>query len=97
MSYISVEDLKVAFDRITKRMEMEGIQQVEFETDLYNIIHAEDWDISNNALDVVVTGSLVDDVKEIKSLVNNKDRFCTTVDFDRFANILRAVGAVIAK
>ncbi len=97
MSHISIPDLRVAFDKIMKRLEMEGIEQLKFETDLYNVIHAEDWDITNNVEDVVVVGSLSDDVESIKKLANDKDRFCTSVDFDRLANILRAIGAIVAK
>ena len=89
--HIKKSDLKIVFNRIIKRLEDEGLASIEIESDLYNIIPADKWDIINKIEDVVIIGSLQDDIDCIKQLAKDTTRFCTYVDFDRVATILRAI------
>ena len=69
------------------------IEEIEVDYDLYNIIPTDEWNITNNPNDVVVIGSLEDDVQAIDDLQSlPNDMFCSYVDFDRVATILRAIG-----
>ena len=91
MKSIKTSDLKLVFSRIIKKLEYEGLESIETESDLYNIIPADKWDITNNIDDVVIIGSLQDDIECIEKLAGDPNRICTYVDFDRVATILRAI------
>lgn len=89
MSSISVEELEMIFQRILEKLRQEGIDDLNFENDTYRIIPTESWnDFTVTEVDIC---SLYDDLDNIRELARDETRFCTYVDFDRVASILRAI------
>ncbi len=86
---IHKNEIKIAFERIMEKLEYEGIEQIEINTDWYRFIPADEW--KDFTKDVVEVGSLNDDAESLKLMINDKNRQCTYVDFDRLASILRAI------
>jgi hypothetical protein len=93
MKNVKVSTLKAAFDRILEKLEFEEVDLIQMESNFYNIVPADKWDITLPETKIEI-GSLWDDVDEIEKLVLDKDRICTYVDFDRVASILRAISQV---
>jgi hypothetical protein len=89
MKYIYVKDLEKIFGLIIKKLNFEGFEKIEINSDFYNYIPTDKWDSFEN--DIFETGSLLDDLESLERLANNPDRPCTYVDFDRVAAILRAI------
>ena len=89
MKYIKVVDLKIIFERVIDKLKFEGIDQIEIENDLYRYIPTDEWDSFER--DEIEVGSLYDDLDSLELLVNDIDRPCTYVDFDRVASVLRAI------
>lgn len=87
---IDIREVKKIFERIIDKLEneIEG-DSIKIKTDFYRIIPTENWDdFSKNETD---THSLIDDVLELKKLINDSERPCTFVDFDRISSVLREV------
>lgn len=89
MPTIHTVHLKQAFARIIAELEGFNIDKIEIDTDWYRKIPADQW---TNFIDPeIVTGSLEDDVMEVTKMVNDPERPCTFVDFDRVAAMLNAI------
>lgn len=89
MSEITLTLLQQAFQRIVAKLQAEGVTTVSVPTDAYRFIPADSW--SDFTRDEILVGSLRDDIDGLTRLVNDPDRFCTYVDVDRFASLLRAI------
>ncbi|BAU54211.1 hypothetical protein [Mucilaginibacter gotjawali] len=89
MSTISKSDLKMIFSRIIDKLEYENIDQIELETDFYWYIPSDRWESFEQT--PAILGSLKDDIDSLILLTNDSERFCTYVDFDRTAAVLRAI------
>jgi hypothetical protein len=82
-------DLERVFSRIIKKLHEEEVVEVELADDLYREIPTDSW--ATFEKDVIVQGSLHDDLAAIELLVHDPNRPCTYVDFDRVASLLRAI------
>ncbi len=89
MNTIRTADLKTMFDSIIEKLDSLGIEQVEIATDWYSIITADEWTKFEKAEPVV--GSLKDDIEGLTLMINDPERVCTFVDFDRVSSVLRAI------
>jgi len=94
MREVNIEFLKKVFSRIVEKLEYENVTSVKIEDDLYNKIPTHKWSIYNNPEDVIVMGSLEDDIDSLRQLITDSERPCTYVDFDRFASVLRAISEI---
>ena len=86
---IRVADLEKAFESIISKLKNEGVDSIEIESDMYRFIPASEWQKFEKA--EVLIGSLSDDIESIKLLVDDEERPCSYVDFDRVASILNAI------
>ncbi len=87
---IEVDTLEIAFKRIISRLRnFEQVDEVEFDFDTYWQV-SEFWEEYPEKYSMMV-GSIVDDIDCIKMLVEDDERMCTYVDFDRVASILHAI------
>src|SRR5688572_1281764 len=89
MRKISRKKLEKIFSFLIRKLEYEKIDEVEITDDFYRIIPTYLW--TNFEKDEGVTGSLHDDIDSLELLLKDKERFCTYVDFDRTASLLRAI------
>ena len=89
MIVINIDELKGIMDILISKLKNENVSELIINDDLYRYIPTESWaSFSNPEID---TGSLSDDIENLKLLLNNKERPCTYVDFDRLASLLRAI------
>ena len=87
-SEISVSDLEILFRRLIEKFKKDNISKFIFEYDEYWIILTDEW----NKLEEVpkaAVGSLSDDVKFIKSVINEEEMI-SYLELERLASILRA-------
>ena len=94
MREVKVDLIKKVFNRLVEKLEYENVERVLIENDLYNKIPTHKWSIYHNPEDVVVIGSLDDDIESLEKLADDDERQCTYVDFDRFASLLRAISEI---
>lgn len=101
MSEIKVSELKILFNRVIDKLESEkgAGGQIELETIIYRLIPTEKWNKFKKPEDwfsasEIDQGDLNDDLMELKKLIDDKERVCTYVDFDRLASILREISQV---
>ncbi len=94
MREINIQFLQKIFSRIIEKLEYDYVASIEIEDDLYNKIPAHNWSIQNKPEEVVVIGSLQDDIDSLQKLIADDERPCTYVDFDRFASVLHAISEI---
>lgn len=95
MRNIKTTELTILFSKLIECLKMFGAESIDIEIDLYNVIYAEDWDIANDVEKSVCIGSLEDDIDELKKLITDPDRPCSSVDFDRFSSLLQAIAITV--
>lgn len=86
---IDVKTLEKAFEQIISKLNNEGVTSIKIELDMYRFIPVSEWQKFEKA--EISIGSLSDDIESIKSLIEDDDRLCSYVDFDRVASILHAI------
>ena len=98
MNEIKISELKILFNKVIDKLESEkGAEgQIELETIIYRLVPTEKWNKFEKPEDwfsasEIDQGDLNDDLMELKKLVDDKERVCTYVDFDRLASILREI------
>jgi len=91
MEKIEIKKLKLAFEKIIEKLEFENVTEIELTYDCYRIIPTNKWKINEGEKEIENVGSLKDDLEEINNLVNDKERICTYVDFDRISSLLRYI------
>lgn len=89
MKKIEIEELKIIFSKIIKKLEDDNYTELRFDKDLYRIIPTDKWDSYED--DIIYEASLYDDIDSLKLLKQDSSRIITYVDFDRLASILRAI------
>lgn len=89
MGAISINEISVIFSKILEKLEFEVEQEIEIDDDFYQFIPADEW--TNYEEGSILTGSLSDDINNLKILITDKTRPCTFVDFDRLASVLHAI------
>jgi hypothetical protein len=89
MNTVRTKDLEEMFNRIINKLEQLDIKEIDIQTDLYTVITADQWEKFEKAETVV--GSLDDDIENLLLMINDTERPCTFVDFDRTASVLRAI------
>jgi hypothetical protein len=94
MKSITKEDIKKIFDNILEKLDRDEVKEVVIEQDLYRFIPTDEWDSYEQTN--VLEGSLFDDFDSLKLLIENPNRYCTYVDFDRAASILRYISEKLA-
>jgi len=101
MSEITISELKTLFNRVIEKLESEKGKEgkIKLDTIIYRLIPTEKWSEFEKPEDwfsasEIDQGNLNDDLMELKNIINNKDKICTYVDFDRLASILREISQV---
>lgn len=89
MKQIEILELEQIFQKVIEKLKFEEIDCIELETDLYRIIPTDSWNDFQN--EVILLGSLEDDIEEIKKTLQNNGTPFTYVDFDRLASLLRYI------
>lgn len=101
MKKISITEIEILFEKIINRLKLElgddGI--VKTETIIYRSIPSNKWNkFEKNedwfSADEISQGDLDDDIDELKKLINNTERPCTYVDFDRTASLLKEMSQI---
>ena len=92
MERIFINQLAQLFQRILDKLKSENVTSIDIEDDLYRIIPTYEW--GKFEKDVIVVGSLEDDIESLRKLLDDPERPCTYVDFDRLASVLRAISEV---
>ena len=92
MESISLHELEQIFKRVIEKLKSENVDEIELEKDFYRYIPTDKWD--SFEADIYESGSLFDDSSSLKLLVNDEERLCTYVDFDRLASVLRAISQI---
>lgn len=90
MEKISLNEIEEIFERLIEKLKFEEFKETSIDTDNYWIITADEWSDFENEVDPSV-GSLIDDVEALKLLLQDNNRPCSFVDFDRFASVLRYI------
>ena len=94
MDSISIRDLQYIWETIFKRITnvTDGCINLD-DIDMYwSASGPESYDMSKDP--ILEVGSLRDDLKELKKLIN-KDKTATFVDIDRFAAVLNAISQIL--
>ncbi len=91
MRNITTEELKFLFKKVIDKLEQEGSTSIKIENDFYRFIPTDSWD---NYEDIILAGSLYDDLDCLKLIIKESNRPLTYVDFDRLASILRAISEI---
>ena len=101
MSDIKISELKILFNRVIEKLESEKGKEgkIELDTIIYRLIPTQKWNTFEKPEDwfsasEIDQGDLNDDLMELKKLVDDDERFCMYVDFDRLASILREISQV---
>jgi hypothetical protein len=94
MKEIKIISLIEIFKKLIEKLEFENVTSIHVAEDLYNKIPTHQWSIYNNPNDIVVIGSLEDDIDNLLDLLNDSNRVTTYVDFDRFASLLRIISQI---
>lgn len=101
MQKISIKELEVLFEKIVEKLTLElgenGV--LETKTSAYRSIPSDKWNKFESPEDwssakEIEQGDLNDDVMELKKLIYENGRFCTYVDFDRTASLLKELSQV---
>lgn len=92
MSSIKISEIELIFSKVIEKLKFEVDREINIEEDFYKFIPTDEW--SSFAEEVIETGSLSDDIENLKKLVFDKEHPCTYVDFDRLASVLRAISQI---
>ena len=86
---------KAIFERIIDKLEFEEIKEIEIADDFYWHTSADEWHRLSFEDVTPLLGSLDDDVASLKELINDPERPCTFVDFDRVGHILQEISQLL--
>lgn len=92
MRHLTVESLEIIFRKIIGKLKNEGVKSITINTDFYRVIPSDQWDNLNQLQ--IDNCSLYDDIDSLNLLIENANRPCTYVDFDRLASLLRAISQI---
>lgn len=93
MKAITTRILQEVFERILLKLKQEGVTEIAIKDDYYRMIPADEW--TNFDKDIIVVGSISDDIDSLNRVLNDPDRILTYVDFDRTASVLRAISEAL--
>lgn len=91
---ITKEKLENIFKKLIEKLTDEKVGDIVIENDLYRFVPTDVW--SSYEKNVILEGSLFDDIDSLELLLADSKRFCTYVDFDRIASVLRAISEKLA-
>jgi hypothetical protein len=93
---LKLNDVVVLCKKIIEKAERNGIKDIQTDKDYY-------WDISSDDMfrfkekdKEIIVGSLIDDWNSLKKILKESDD-PSILDFDRLANVIKAVGYLINK
>ncbi|PQJ80239.1 hypothetical protein [Polaribacter porphyrae] len=89
---ITIQELQIIFQKIIEKLEGSENYSIKVKTDIYKLISTDNWDDFNQTN--FDTHSLIDDIRELKKLVKDKNRPTTYVDFDRLSSLLREISQI---
>jgi len=89
MKSISLNELEAIFSLVLDKLKFEEAVEIDIDVDYYRFIPASYW--KDNTSSEVYSGSMADDISNLKLLVSDRNRPCTYVDFDRLASVLHAI------
>lgn len=90
---ISIEEIKKAFFIIINTIEENIGKEVEFASDYYWSVGFPERNDFQKADHSLMVGSLSDDIRSLRKSINDENIF-TTVDFERFANIILEISNI---
>lgn len=89
MRTVSVEFIEHVFARIIEKLKFELQSDIiSLDTDFYLNIPTSEWTSYTHSF---YPESLSDDIDNLEKLIQDKNGFCTYVDLDRTASLLRAI------
>ncbi len=92
---ITVDKLRVLFEKLMNKMEDNGIYSLEInDVDYYWIVLSSEWTNFQSEVKPAV-GSLEDDWENLQKVLSGEE-IPTYVDFERIAAILRAISETVA-
>lgn len=93
---MKLEDLKRCLEILLDHVEqVHGVAELDLQkADYYWSVSSDDWLEMNESPEPVV-GSLVDDVRELQSVLDSPDR-ASALDLERLGNLLRLLSNQIA-
>ena len=91
---ITVNEIELICKSLIQKLKNHGIEYVDIDTDYYWIVTTDEWDDFTSSPDEISVGSLIDDWESLKKILEQQN-IVTFVDYERFANILRAVAEAI--
>jgi len=89
MSSIEISEIEHLFKSVIDKLKKENVNSIDIYNDFYRFIPADKWDSYEE--NIILVGSLDDDVESLKKVLNDPDRELTFVDFDRLASVLHAI------
>lgn len=92
---ISINELKTLCQLLLDKVEEIGFNEIEFDTDNYWFVSSDEREIFTEDTPNLSVGSIADDIQSLRGILN-KTNPSTTVDFDRLANVLIALGERIS-
>lgn len=93
---ITVEEMKRLCEILLETAERSGFQEFELDADYYWLIGSDDREDFSTGEPEVVVGSLREDIESLRKISEGSNP-PTTVDFDRLASVLVAVGEHIQR
>lgn len=101
MEKISIKEIEGLFQKIVDRLKVELGEQgiVETQTVIYRSIPSNKWNKFEKKedwflADEISQGDLSDDIIELRKMINDPERPCTYVDFDRTASLLKELSQI---
>ena len=89
---ITISDLEKLFALVIDKLKEESVSTIEIKDDLYRFIPADNWGSFQD--NIILNGSIFDDVDSLKLIISDKNRPFTYVDLDRLATLLHAISQI---
>ncbi len=89
MKKLTLDELSHLFNLTIKKLKDSNISEIEIESDFYRFIPADKWDSYEE--NIILNGSLFDDIDSLKAHFSDKERPFTYVDFDRLSSVLNYI------
>ncbi|AEV68169.1 hypothetical protein [Acetivibrio clariflavus] len=92
---ISINELKNLCRLLLDKAEKIGFKEIEFDVDNYWFVSSDERKVFKENTPSLCVGSITDDIQNLRKVLD-KTNPSTSVDFDRLANVLIAVGEKIS-
>ena len=92
---LSLNELQQFFDKIVKKLQQNGYENIHISQDYYWSIPIDDCYSFNDEKRKIVVGSLYDDYNSLLNMM--KEDFVNSLDIERFASLLISISNEICK